>query len=98
MSTVHFVPDGDLIEHDITSDDCVCGPTTQPVEWDDGTTGWLVTHASLDGREVVPSEAFTFEIPGGAQKAPDTEVLQQAADALEHRLTRHDEPREPSNG
>ena len=50
MSTVHVVPVRDLIEHDDT-DECPCGPTTEPVERDDGSFGWLVVHHSLDGRE-----------------------------------------------
>lgn len=47
---VHVRPVGDLIEHPMT-DDCVCGPTTEPVERPDGSFGWVVTHHSLDGRE-----------------------------------------------
>ncbi|WP_218019272.1 hypothetical protein [Nocardia niwae] len=41
----------DLIDHDIPSDDCVCGPTTEPVPRSDGSTGWVIIHHSLDGRE-----------------------------------------------
>lgn len=48
---VHVHPLGDVIAHDVQSDDCPCGPTTEPVERDDGTVGWLVVHHSLDGRE-----------------------------------------------
>jgi hypothetical protein len=47
---LHVVPVNDLIEHD-TLGDCPCGPETRPVERDDGSFGWLVTHHSLDGRE-----------------------------------------------
>lgn len=47
---LHVVPVDDLIEHD-TVGDCPCGPTTKPVERDDGSNGWMVTHHSLDGRE-----------------------------------------------
>ncbi|OBC11465.1 hypothetical protein A5784_35085 [Mycobacterium sp. 852013-50091_SCH5140682] len=47
---VHVTPRGDLIDHPLTAD-CVCGPTLEPVERDDGTFGWLYTHHSLDGRE-----------------------------------------------
>lgn len=49
---VHVMPIGDLIEH--TSDggeDCLCGPTTEPVPREDGSMGWLVVHHSLDARE-----------------------------------------------
>jgi hypothetical protein len=48
---VHVHPLGDLIEHDTTGDDCPCGPTTEPVQRDDGSTGWVIRHHSLDGRE-----------------------------------------------
>ena len=46
---MHVVPIADLVEHE--DDDCVCGPTTEPVPRDDGSFGWVVTHHSLDGRE-----------------------------------------------
>jgi hypothetical protein len=49
---IHVIPLGDLIEHDTGGEeDCVCGPETTPVERDDGSFGWVVTHHSLDGRE-----------------------------------------------
>lgn len=41
---------GDLVEHEL-ADDCVCGPTAEPVKRDDGSIGWVVIHHSLDGRE-----------------------------------------------
>jgi hypothetical protein len=47
--TAQVVPDDDLIRHD--SDDCVCGPTVEPIPRDDGSYGWLVIHHSLDSRE-----------------------------------------------
>ncbi|MCW2496386.1 MAG: hypothetical protein JWQ77_2310 [Jatrophihabitans sp.] len=50
MSTVHVLPVADLIDH-AASDECTCGPTTEPVPRDNGSFGWLVTHHSLDGRE-----------------------------------------------
>lgn len=50
MSIVHVVPVNDLIEH--PDDDCPCGPTVEPVFCEDGSSGWLVTHHSLDGREL----------------------------------------------
>jgi hypothetical protein len=49
MSDVHVRPIGDLIEHD--AEDCTCGPTVEPVQREDGSTGWLYIHHSLDGRE-----------------------------------------------
>lgn len=50
MTAVHVLPRGDLVAHD-ESDDCACGPTTEPVTRDDGSIGWVVTHHSLDARE-----------------------------------------------
>jgi hypothetical protein len=49
--TAHVVPIGDLITHELT-DECLCGPETEPVEDDDGSIGWLIIHHSLDGREL----------------------------------------------
>lgn len=46
MNRVHVHPINDSIEHDLESDDCVCGPS---VEFVPG--GMVVTHHSLDGRE-----------------------------------------------
>ena len=46
----HVHPRNDLIEHEMT-DDCVCGPRVEPIKSADGSMGWLVVHASLDGRE-----------------------------------------------
>ena len=51
MTTLHVHPVCDLVEHDTDADDCICGPTTKPVVRDDGSTGWLIIHHSLDGRE-----------------------------------------------
>ena len=51
--TYHVVPVDDLIEHDSSGVmDCICGPDIEPVERDDGSFGWLVSHHSLDGREL----------------------------------------------
>ena len=49
---VHTYPVADLIEHLTDGGDCPCGPTTEPVQREDGTFGWHVLHHSLDGREV----------------------------------------------
>ncbi|MFE9461713.1 hypothetical protein [Streptomyces californicus] len=58
MSSVHVAPVGDLIEHDTSGEnDCVCGPSSRPVKGDDGSVGWVVTHASLDGRELTEGES-----------------------------------------
>jgi len=51
VSTVHTYPVADLIEHETEGEACPCGPTTEPVPRDDGSTGWLLIHHSLDGRE-----------------------------------------------
>lgn len=57
MPTVHVMPVGDLIEHDNSGvTDCVCGATTEPVPAADGSTGWLVVHHSLDGRELTEAD------------------------------------------
>lgn len=48
--SIHVTPIGDLVEHE-ASEDCVCVPTTEPVEREDGSVGWLHIHHSLDGRE-----------------------------------------------
>lgn len=50
MSTGHVHPVNDLVEHQL-GEDCPCGPRTEPVMRDDGSSGWLVVHSSLDGRE-----------------------------------------------
>lgn len=55
MSTVHVFPVADLIDHDLDGDECVCGPTTEPVERPDGSFGWVLVHHSLDGRDVAGS-------------------------------------------
>jgi len=49
--TVHVYPSRDLIKHDTDGGDCICGPDTEAVMRNDGSTGWLITHHSLDGRE-----------------------------------------------
>ena len=51
--TLHVAPTRDTVAHDTSTaePDCVCGPTFAPVEDDDGSIGWLLTHHSLDGRE-----------------------------------------------
>lgn len=50
--TVHVIPVNDLVDHDTSGEqECICGPTHEPVMRVDGSNGWLVTHHSLDGRE-----------------------------------------------
>ncbi len=55
--TVAVLPVNDTIEHDGLNEDCICGPTTQPVERDDGSYGWVLVHHSLDGREATEGGA-----------------------------------------
>jgi hypothetical protein len=47
----HVYPVEDLIEHMTDGGDCPCGPTTEPVEREDGSIGYVITHHSLDVRE-----------------------------------------------
>jgi hypothetical protein len=47
---VHVHPVTDVVEHTL-ADDCVCGPTPDGVHREDGSTGWVTVHHSLDGRE-----------------------------------------------
>lgn len=49
---IHVLPVDDLVEHEDVGDDCVCGSTVEAVPRDDGSMGWLITHHSLDGREL----------------------------------------------
>lgn len=49
-ASVHVRPLWDLVDHTLT-EDCICGPTVEPVERVDGGISWLVSHHSLDGRE-----------------------------------------------
>lgn len=47
----HVLPLDDAIEHS-EEEDCICGPRIEPIERADGSIAWLVTHHSLDGREL----------------------------------------------
>ena len=50
--TIHVVPLGDLIEHITDGTDCLCGPSIEYLgEGGDGDA-WLISHHSLDGREL----------------------------------------------
>jgi len=57
MSTIHTYPVNDLISHDTDGSDCLCGPETEAVPADDGSFGWLISHHSLDGRELQEKES-----------------------------------------
>jgi hypothetical protein len=48
-------PGTDLIGHEL-DEDCVCGPRTEHVPRRNGTSGWVLVHPSLDGRELVESD------------------------------------------
>jgi len=50
--SVHVLPVGDVVDHEDMGDECVCGPTSEPVKRDDGSMGWVIIHNSLDGREI----------------------------------------------
>lgn len=47
---VHVIPLDDLVEHQAL-ESCVCGPAYELVQGEDGDSGWLIVHHSLDGRE-----------------------------------------------
>lgn len=47
----HIKPINDSVVHE-DSDDCICGPALEMVMNDEGTYSWLITHHSLDGREL----------------------------------------------
>ena len=51
-NTYHVYPVGDLIKHDTSGEDCVCGSEIIPVKLEDGSITWMIVHASLDGREL----------------------------------------------
>lgn len=51
-TTVHVFPLADLIEHEVDGELCVCGPHTEWLITQDGSTGKVITHHSLDGREL----------------------------------------------
>lgn len=52
MSVMHIIPCQDHIEHDDEGTDCVCGPDVEWVIGMGGAHGKIVTHHSLDGREL----------------------------------------------
>lgn len=64
-NTVHVVPQGDLVEHDTSTDqdDCVCVPAVQRVPNEHGPDGWVLVHHALDGRETAdPSPPLPEEV------------------------------------
>ena len=50
---VAVLPANDTVHHDGMDEDCVCGPTVQPVERDDGSYGWVLVHHALGGGDPV---------------------------------------------
>lgn len=52
-TTLHTVPVEDLIEHDTDGSACVCGASIEIFIGEAGATGKVVTHHSLDGRELL---------------------------------------------
>lgn len=53
---VHTYPVNDLVEHATDGGDCPCGPETVPVEREDGSVGYVISHHALDGREHFESD------------------------------------------
>lgn len=47
---LHVIPVRDVVKHE-ESDECVCGPRSEPVQREDGSYGWVIVHQALDGRE-----------------------------------------------
>ena len=66
VDTVHILPIGDLIAHEL-SPDCPCQPVEQEGERKTGTAFWLFTHSSLDGRELTEPRSTPTE---GAPPCP----------------------------
>lgn len=52
----HVCPLDDLMVHE-TAGDCACGPVRRSETMGDGSSGWVVTHHSLDGREQYEPDA-----------------------------------------
>lgn len=52
-NVVHVYPLDDLVAHDTGFEGCVCAPKVEHVKRPDGGSGWVYTHSSLDGRELV---------------------------------------------
>lgn len=51
---IHVWPDDDQIDHDIDSDECVCGPIVEVYTHDDHPDTYLVIHFALDRRIDAP--------------------------------------------
>lgn len=62
MTPLHVLPWEDLIQHE-QNDDCICGPSQEMVEQDDGSDGWIVLHHALDGRPLPDLEEQIEEEP-----------------------------------
>lgn len=48
---LHVFPINDLIEHELSEDACVCGPSLEIIPREERTDAHIYTHHSLDGRE-----------------------------------------------
>jgi hypothetical protein len=48
----HVIPKDDIVQHDTSTEDCVCGIRVEPVTGTDGSMSWLLIHAALDGRDM----------------------------------------------
>lgn len=53
----HVWPEDDTIEHLVDSPGCPCGPRVEEITRVNGSTGVLVVHHALDGRELAEREA-----------------------------------------
>jgi hypothetical protein len=51
-SDFHVHPVGDLVEHELVADRCLCGPRPVPAVTCTGEQVVIYVHASLDGREL----------------------------------------------
>ncbi|MGH3356604.1 MAG: hypothetical protein ACRDOJ_11955 [Nocardioidaceae bacterium] len=50
---VQCYPRDDLVAHDLTEGECVCGPAVELLEtclFTGGRDAWMFTHQALDGR------------------------------------------------
>lgn len=70
--TAQILPIADLIEHSEDSD-CVCQPSLERVDNEDGGDAWVVTHHSLDGRELTEVDRATT--PQGPPRCGMPEVM-----------------------